>query len=212
MQLVKSSFLLIKILTVTLLFTAAYTQCYAAKDYETLLSEIEKNVKDIKTVKSFFSEEKHISMLKKPLISEGFFIFEAPDRLRWEYTKPYSSGFTLNETSGTLWDSSQNIHKKYTLQSDPLISGIAKQLILWTSFNRKAIESDYHIKLDGSKILELTPINEATRNIVSKIRLSVSENTDSVDSVEIYEKNGDYMSIKFYNKEFNISYDKAIFE
>ncbi len=47
----------------------------------------------IKSVKAEFIQEKHLKILKKPLISKGIFYYKSPGSLRWEYFSPVSAAF-----------------------------------------------------------------------------------------------------------------------
>ena len=58
-----------------------------AANWEDIQSAAEK----IKSVSANFSQEKHLQILIKPLVSKGRFYFLAPDSVRWEYTSPVKS-------------------------------------------------------------------------------------------------------------------------
>ena len=47
--------------------------------------------KNIKSVSADFTQEKHMKILVKPLLSKGKFYFSSPDSLRWEYLSPLKS-------------------------------------------------------------------------------------------------------------------------
>ena len=37
-----------------------------------------------------------MAMLAEPSVAEGTMLFAAPDKMRWEYTKPYASALIVN--------------------------------------------------------------------------------------------------------------------
>ena len=53
--------------------------------------DIERESAKIQSVTAHFSQEKHMQILTKPLVSKGRFYFQAPDSVRWEYTSPVRS-------------------------------------------------------------------------------------------------------------------------
>ena len=49
------------------------------------------------SVQAYFSQEKHLKILVRPLISTGRFVFQAPGSLRWEYSTPLRSVLIMHD-------------------------------------------------------------------------------------------------------------------
>ena len=58
-----------------------------ADDFE----QLRKDSANIKTIQAHFVQKKSMKILSRPLISEGYFYYAAPDSFRWEYFKPLRS-------------------------------------------------------------------------------------------------------------------------
>ena len=48
-------------------------------------------------MQAVFTQEKHLRILARPLISRGTLLFQAPQSLRWEYTDPMHSVLLLHD-------------------------------------------------------------------------------------------------------------------
>ena len=69
----------------------------------------------VQTLSSDFSQERHLSMLKEPLISIGKFAYEKPDRLYWEIVKPSPMGFVVQGDKARRWSGDSGVTE--TLES-----------------------------------------------------------------------------------------------
>ena len=57
----------------------------------------------LKSVKASFRQEKHMKILARPLVSEGRFLFQRPDSIRWEYEKPIASALLAHGGDVRRW-------------------------------------------------------------------------------------------------------------
>ncbi|MBT8364243.1 MAG: outer membrane lipoprotein carrier protein LolA, partial [Deltaproteobacteria bacterium] len=69
-----------------------------------IFSEISRAATKVTTLKSDFVQERHLGMLEDVLISKGRFYYKKQDRLRWEVTKPVTSGFAVSGKQAKRWD------------------------------------------------------------------------------------------------------------
>ena len=51
----------------------------------------------LRSVQAEFTQEKHLKILARPLISHGTFTFQAPGALRWEYLRPLHTVLLLHD-------------------------------------------------------------------------------------------------------------------
>ncbi len=51
----------------------------------------------VTSIRAGFTQEKHMKILARPLVSEGVLIFQGPDSLRWEYKHPVQSVLLLHK-------------------------------------------------------------------------------------------------------------------
>jgi outer membrane lipoprotein-sorting protein len=58
---------------------------------DNILASTEKNLGQIKTLKTLLIQEKHLSLFAEPVISTGVFLFKAPGKIRLEFFEPFKS-------------------------------------------------------------------------------------------------------------------------
>ena len=59
-------------------------------------SSIRAAAHDIQSIRADFVQSKHLKILAKPLISKGFFYYQRPESIRWEYQTPIQSVLLVN--------------------------------------------------------------------------------------------------------------------
>nr|MBF0223694.1 outer membrane lipoprotein carrier protein LolA [Desulfobulbaceae bacterium] len=90
-----------------LLILLSLTSFCQAGEWET----ISQNARQLKAVRAEFTQEKHLKILARPIISKGFFIYQAPGSLRWEYASPVKSLLLMHNGRS----------KKYIQRDDELV-------------------------------------------------------------------------------------------
>lgn len=139
----------------------------------------------IRSVQADFTQEKHLQILARPLISRGRFLFKAPDSLRWEYTSPFHSVLLMNEGRVRKF-----IRKNGQLIEEKGMQLNAMQVVMteisgWLDgqFSDNAI---FHVKRDGSTVA-LTPKKKGMATIISAIELRLADRAGLLQSVTIFE-------------------------
>ena len=182
------------------------------KEQEELIKNISAASEQLKTLRADFVQRKTISILADELLMEGKLSFKQPDKLCWEYLKPYQYRFTINgskvmvrsETNQNVIDANGN--KMLNEISKIIISGINGSGI----FDEKKFTTKFSVGA-GDYQVELTPKQKELRQMFSSITITFNKNDYSVNTVEIKEVNGDSSLITMKNKQFNINLNDEIF-
>ncbi len=153
----------------------------------------------LRTISSGFTQEKYSSMLKDPLVSSGRFAYEKPDRLYWEITKPSPAGFVVRGTRAKRWEGDVNKAETFDVQKEPVAKAIVEQVFAWARADFPWLEKRYRITVaeDRPTALKLNPLSSQEKKYVSHLIIAFSKDWSHVRSVEIHEKGGDYVRIKF---------------
>ena len=106
----------------------------------------------VQTLSSDFSQERHLSMLKEPLISSGKFAYEKPDRLYWEILKPSPLGFVVQGDKAKRWSGDSEVTETLEIDQEPMIRAIVEQVSAWTRADFTWLEKRYRIT-----VMEETP-------------------------------------------------------
>ncbi len=140
----------------------------------------------VDSVQATFSQEKHLPILARPLLSAGRFVFQAPASLRWEYLSPVASVLLMHdgrirkfikhngeftEEQGMGVDSMQIVLQEITGWLDGQITDTP-------TFHATVLE-------DG--LILLTPKEAALARIISRIELRLADQSGLMESVTLYE-------------------------
>lgn len=181
------------------------------KNFEAVQLEINKTAETITTIKSRFVQEKHLSFLTEPIISEGLFRYKKENQLRWEYTKPFQYLILFNGSKITTKDQNK------TNQFDASSNAIFKQI---NDLMLGSIKGDLGKNKDFSMVLKesprqyqllLMPQNEALKKYVSGVEIYFEKSDLAVSIIKIIESTGDYTKIKFEDRKFNEAIDENTF-
>jgi len=167
----------------------------------------------LQTLSSDFSQEKHLSMLKEPLISSGKFAYEKPDRLYWEIVKPSPAGFVVQGDKVKRWSSDPRVTETLEIDQEPMAKAIVEQVFAWAKADFPRLEKRYRITVmdETSSLLKLIPLSSQEKKFLTHITIAFSEDWTHVRSVELHEKGGDFTRIRFLNTLLNPSLPKDLF-
>ncbi|SDN97695.1 Outer membrane lipoprotein-sorting protein [Desulfonauticus submarinus] len=185
------------------IFILAFSNLSFAQNLN-FLKQIESNIQNIKSLKCNFTQEKHLSIFKKVLISKGKFYFQKPDYLRWEYTEPVKMGFCFLKNTGKSWNDVDKKIKKFNISENRQMALIKQQIIVWTTFNLKWISSQFSFKILSKNPLKLQ-LTPKQKNIPLKyLKLQFNKDQQTLHSLELYEKDLDFTRLIFYNHQINL--------
>jgi outer membrane lipoprotein-sorting protein len=180
---------------------------------ESFLTDLERKLASVTTVRSDFIQETVIPMFAKPMRTNGRFIFKHPDALLWEYLSPLNEGFSLKGGKGYRWEDGRENKLFFTVQEDPLAAIIARQLVAWIAFDIQSISREYRIERVESETLRLkmTPLREDMRSVIANITISFNQD-GTASLVELSEQGGGRTSITFFNTVVNAPVNDKEFE
>ena len=75
-------------------------------------ASLKESFRNIQSVKAEFVQERHLQILKDPLVSEGRFFYLASGSLRWEYLSPLQSVMLQKGDSVRLYHFSESAWKQ----------------------------------------------------------------------------------------------------
>ncbi len=163
---------------------------------------ISRNAGRLKSVQADFTQETHLKILARPLISKGIFIFQAPNSLRWEYRSPIRSLMLMHD--GRI--------RKYIQQDGRLIeehgAGLASMQIVLQEIThwlkgRFNADPTFKVKLEEDNRVIFTPRNKAIAKLINRIVLKLSDQPSLMDSVTIYEGPASFTRLTFSKAKIN---------
>ena len=198
-------------------FTAmALTQNYrpaTPEQQKELVQNITVASKQMKTMRCDFVQKKTISILADEMLSEGKLLYKQPDKLCWEYTKPYQYRFTLNGDKVMI--GTENNKNIIDVNRSQIFNEISKVIVSSINgsgiFDEDKFSANFNVGTQDFQVA-LTPKQKELRQMFSSITLTFNRKDYSVDIVEIKEINGDMMHITMKNKRINQELDDEIFD
>ena len=164
----------------------------------------------IESIKADFTQEKHLKILARPIISTGTFTFAPPQSLRWEYQTPIPSILIMH--GGTI---RKYMHKDGELIEDRGMRLDAMQMVLveissW--LDGRFTENDlFSVSFDDEHTVLLRPKEESFANLINKIELKLADRQGLLDSVTIFEGADAYTKMTFSNRVLNQEIPASVF-
>ena len=164
----------------------------------------------ITSVKAEFVQEKHMKILAKPLVSRGFFYFQAPNSLRWEYRSPVQSVLLMHDGKT----------KRYLKRNGAIIEDAgahlqSMQLVLqdiaqWLN-GRFEENPAFSASLEPDRKIVLRPKDKSIAIIIQRIELILADRPGIIETVMIYEGENSYTRFEFKNAQLNQPLQDSIF-
>ena len=174
--------------------------------------QIEAAAAGMRTMQCDFVQTKYLRMLNDRMVSRGKMYYQQRDKLRWEYTSPYSYAFVLNGPRVLISKGSRN--DVINVNQSKFFKEIAR--IMMNSVVGKALNDrrDFKVALSSSAaeyVAVLYPQQKQMQQMFQKIVLHFSRQHAMVAKVELVEKRGDRTVIEMKNVKVNSPVNAKVF-
>ncbi len=167
---------------------------------EDIISRINKAASGMKSMSCTFTQTKYLSLLSDRMVSEGAMNYVQPNKLRWEYLKPYRYLFIFNGTKVYVGNNSRK--DVIDTQTNRVFKEVARIMMSTVTGTALSNSADFNIDVaDGGARwkITLTPKKKEMRNMFRQIELSFSKSDLMIAEINIYEKNSDRTNIRLKN-------------
>lgn len=158
---------------------------------------------DITSIQSDFIQEKHLSVLSQPITSKGNFTYKKENKLRWEYTTPFTYLVILN--NGKILMKDENKESKFDMGSSKMFQEINNLIV--NSVQGKISESkDFNVTYFQDPdyyLVVMEPLSGEVKEFFSAIYIYFEKKSLSVGKIDMKEASGDNTLIKFLNHRYN---------
>ncbi len=158
----------------------------------------------IKTMQCDFVQTKHLKMLNDKMVSKGRMYYQQSDKLRWEYTAPYTYTFVINGTKVMMRNNRRN--DVIDVNQNKVFREIARIMMSSVVGNCLNNPKDFKATISTDKdqwIATLTPQRKDLKAMFQTIRLYFDRQKQMVQKVELTEKKGDKTVIELTNAKTN---------
>ena len=193
-----------RLLILLFVFVSVHLSLIAQQNETQIRQAITQAASAMKTMQCDFTQTKHLKMLNDKMTSKGRMYYQQTNRLRWEYTSPYSYTFILNDDKVLLKNKQRNdvidVNKNKLFRE---IARIMMNSVVGTSLtDDKSFKST--IATNGNEwIASLLPQRKDLKQLFQKIILHFSKKNAMVKQVELIERNGDKTVIELNNIRTN---------
>lgn len=166
----------------------------------------------MKTMQCDFVQTKHIKMLNDKMVSHGKMYYQQSDKLRWEYTSPYTYTFVLNGSKVLLSKGKRN--DVINVNQSKFFKEIAR--IMMNSVIGKCLTDtkDFRTTIattNAEWVATLVPQRKEMKQMFQKVVLHFNRQKMMVSTVELVEKKGDRTVIQLKNVKTNSPINAKVF-
>ncbi len=166
----------------------------------------------LRSMQCDFVQTKYLKMLNDKMVSKGKMYYQQSDKLRWEYTSPYTYTFVLNGSKVLLNKGTRS--DVINVNQSKFFKEIAR--IMMNSVVGKCLsdEKDFKVTLTGSSaeyVATLYPQQKQMKQMFQTIILHFDRQKSTVSKVELVEKKGDRTVIELKNVKTNGAINAKVF-
>ncbi len=180
------------------------TSFIPVKDTLSFLRSTETYTKKLSSISCEFIQEKKMKMLREVSVSEGIFLFSRGDKVRWEYTSPFSYIVVISNGKMTVRDERKT--RTYDMTGNRAFAELNYRLAglidgsligQHDEFRQSYFENNYLYKV------KLEPRSEKMRRTFREMTVYLEKKDLSVQRIVMTEKNGDRTDLRFIKKTIN---------
>jgi outer membrane lipoprotein-sorting protein len=206
-------------LIVTFLLTVYSTIVFAqpagfkeVKNVAAFQQELTKANISIQDIVSDFIQIKNMSLLAEKIKSKGKFYFKKEDKVRIEYTQPFTYLLVMNNGQVMVKDE-QKTSKINTKNSKAMQS--VNRIMIDCMRGTVLQNADFKVTVfDNSTqyLLSMVPVTDAMKKMFQQINVYLLKKNFNVDKLSMVELGGDFTDMNFVNAQHNTGLNESLFK
>lgn len=165
----------------------------------------------IESIEAEFVQEKHMRILARPLVSNGYFIYEKPASLRWEYRHPLQQVMLMHKGNAHRYFHSQGGWMEDTATHPRSMDFMLQEISNWLD-GRFDENPMFKASLSSGDKIVLTPAQEGMDQFIQRIEMVMADEPGIMKEVSIFENDDSYTKFKFIMPKINQPHTKAVFQ
>jgi outer membrane lipoprotein-sorting protein len=173
--------------------------------------KLKEHYKTVKSISAQFTQRKQSLLFDTPLVSEGLFYFQKPDKIRWEQQKPKAEYFVINGDAVIQFDG-ESVKKSAGLDMQ---MSVFRQFILGTVDGSILDDASFEktfLSKNGKMTITLLPTDKRMAKRLQRIELTFDERSLLLDQLKMYESPDEYSDIRFTGQKINAEIPSSIFQ
>ena len=200
-----------RFLFVILSFLSIHTLVYGQKTEQEIIEKINSEAMNLASMQCEFVQTKKVVLLNDRMVSKGKMFYKQSNKLRWEYTTPYTYVFVLNGSKISFGKNQQDVIDVNQSRVFKEIASIMMNSVVGKCLSdKKSFKTT--IKVSNSEyIATLIPRTKEIKRLFNTIILHFDKQQSFVVRVELIEKNGDVTTIDLKNIKKNNPVNDQVF-
>ena len=202
---------MMRFLFVILSFLSIHTLVYGQKTEQEIIEKINSEAMKLASMQCEFVQTKKVVLLNDRMVSKGKMFYKQPNKLRWEYTTPYTYVFVLNGSKISLGKNQKDVIDVNQSKVFKEIASIMMNSVVGKCLSdKKSFKTT--IKVSNSEyIATLIPRTKEIKRLFNTIILHFDKQQSFVIRIELIEKNGDTTTIDLKNIKKNNPVNDQVF-
>lgn len=167
------------------------------------------------TLKARFLQERRLALFDDVLKMKGYFYYQKPGRIRWEFVDPYASILVLLE-DGRLerFDVVGGKAVKVRTDNHQISGEVLNQISRWLNGDIERALKDFQVKMVRGAAYRLTlrPKSEALAGFLSRIEFEIDARSYLVLAISLWESGNDVTVIRFLDQSVDIPLPDRLFD
>jgi outer membrane lipoprotein-sorting protein len=190
-------------LIVVSLFLGASPVAAALAPTPELVALKEKLAKTV-SLEAKFVQKRHWAALKDPLVTEGSFSYQKPDRIRWRTLPPNESELVLTGKRAQMRFPALGTEQEFDLGADPGLASVLDSIMAVLQADVDRLLPIYELTVVKKSPLQLglKPRSDQVAKVVERIELTFDSKL-FLTLVVLHESGGDWTEIAFRDQVAN---------
>lgn len=166
----------------------------------------------LQNLQSEFTQVKHMSMLADKIKSRGIFYYKKDDKVRIEYTSPFTYLLVMN--AGQMLVKDEQKSTRINTRSSKVMQSVNRIMIdcmRGTVFQNPDFRVSAFEHAEGY-LLSLRPATASVKGMFSQIDVQLDKKSLDVERLSMTEPGGDFTQMDFRNTQRNINLSDALFK
>jgi outer membrane lipoprotein-sorting protein len=175
------------------------------------LAEIRAAAGKITSIKGDFIQEKKMPILAHALVARGYFAYQQPDSLRWEYREPLHSVLLLHDGEAHRFIQTEKGWREDNEASMQSMEFVIQEIAKWLNgrFDDNAL---FSVALEPGGKIVMTPKDKGMRQFIQRIVLIMDHRPGVIKEVVISESPDSFTRFTFLDPKINEPVDPTEFQ
>jgi outer membrane lipoprotein-sorting protein len=163
----------------------------------------------VSSIRAEFSQEKHLKILSRPLVSTGVLYYQRPLSLRWEYRAPLKSVLLVHAGRARrfVWEGDAFVETAGSGMD--AVRFVAEEIPRWLQ-GRFDDNPNFSVVLQNSTIV-LKPTSAALAGMIQRIELQLAKQPGVIDTVTVFEGPDSFTRFTFRDTQLNTDLPETLF-